>query len=116
MPSEIILPKVNPNSQETISVPVTLDIFSLLKLSENITSQAQAKISYIVGGKTQERSLTKPVSIFNRNAISWRIPESVCSFVTPNDEVVKEFARSVLGSVNLTNQELPRNIFNAMVI
>ncbi len=116
IPSEVVIPSIKANSKEQVSVPVTLDIKSLLKLNENITSQAQAKISYSVNGKVEERSLSRPVMIYNRNAISWRIPESVCSFVTPSDEVVKEFARVVLGSVNLTEQNLPRNIFNAMVI
>ncbi|MDW8109582.1 MAG: tetratricopeptide repeat protein [Candidatus Kryptonium sp.] len=116
IPSEVVVQSVKPNSKQQISVPVTLDISALLKLSENLTSQAQAKISYTVAGKVQERSLSKPVIIYNRNAISWRIPESVSSFVTPSDEVVKEFARVVLSSVNLQNPDLPRNIFNAMVI
>lgn len=116
IPSEIVVQTIKPNSRQQISVPVTLDISSLLKLSENLTSQAQAKITYTVAGKVQERSLSKPVTIYNRNAISWRVPESVCSFVTPSDEIVKEFARAVLGSVNLKDVELPRNIFNAMVI
>jgi len=116
MPSEIVVQTIKPNSKQQIPVPITLDISSLLKLSENLISQAQAKITYTVAGKVQERSLSKPVAIYNRNAISWRVPESVCSFVTPSDEIVKEFARLVLGSVNLKDTELPRNILNAMVI
>ncbi|CUT03530.1 tetratricopeptide repeat protein, partial [Candidatus Kryptobacter tengchongensis] len=109
MPSEIVVQTIKPNSKQQIPVPITLDISSLLKLSENLISQAQAKITYTVAGKVQERSLSKPVAIYNRNAISWRVPESICS-------IVKEFARLVLGSVNLKDTELLRNILNAMVI
>jgi len=116
IPSESVIPSIKPNSKQQISVPVTLDIKSLLKLNENMTSQAQARISYSVGGKVQERSLSKPVMIYNRNAVSWRVPESVCSFVTPSDEVVKEFARHVLGSVNLPESNLPRNVLNAIIV
>lgn len=116
IPSEVLIQSIKPNSKQKISVPVTLDISSLLKLSENLTAQAQAKIIYTVDGKLQERSLTKPVLIYNRNAISWRVPESVCSFVTPNDETIKEFARSILGSVNVKEHGLPKNISNAIII
>ncbi len=118
IPSEIVIPTttIKPNSKEQVSAPVTVDIKSLLKLNENITSQAQAKLSYFVGGKIQERTLSKPVTIYNRNAISWRIPESVCSFVTPSDEVVKEFARAIVGSVNLDETGLPRNIVYGMIV
>lgn len=116
VPSEIVIPSIKPNSKQQVSAPVTVDIKSLLKLNENITSQAQAKLTYYVGGKAQERTLSKPVIIYNRNAISWRIPESVCSFVTPSDEVVKEFARTILGSVNFDDPSLPRNIINGMIV
>lgn len=115
-PSETLIPSVKPNSKEQISVPITLDIKSLIKLNENITSQAQAKLTYFVRGKSQERTLSKPTIIYNRNSISWRIPESVCSFVTPSDEVVKEFARAILGSVNLDEVNLPKNILNGMIV
>jgi hypothetical protein len=116
VPSEKVVPVIKPNSKEQITVPVTFDIKSLLKLNENVIAQAQAKVTYTSGGKVEERSLSKPVTIYNRNSISWRIPESVCSFVTPSDEVVKEFARAVLGSVKLPETNLPRNVINAIVI
>ncbi len=116
IPSETVIPSIKPNSKQQISVPVTFDIKALLNLNENVTSQAQAKISYSVGGKIQERSLSKPVMLYNRNAISWRVPESVCSFVTPSDEIVKEFARQILGSVNISESSIPRNVLNAMVV
>ncbi len=116
VPSEKVVPVIKPNSKEQITIPVTFDIRSLLKLSENMVVQAQAKVTYTSTGKVEERSLSKPITIYNRNAVSWRIPESVCSFVTPSDEVVKEFARAVLGSVELSETNLPRNVANAIVV
>ena len=115
IPSEKVIDKIPPKSKVKVSIPVTLDIKSLLKLSENITSQAQAKVSYVIRGRVTERSLSKPVKIYNRNAITWRRPESVCSFVTPSDEVVKEFTRTTLGNVNITDKALPRNVLNAII-
>lgn len=119
LPSEQIVPQIGAGAKQTFNLPATLDAKQLFALSAKATAQAKVELSYTYNNQPQTRSLTRPVTLYNRNTINWKRGESVGAFVTPTDEAVVNFSRYVAGSVaandNL-NARLPRNVANALAV
>lgn len=120
LPSEQIVPKVDPGSKQSFKLSATFDSKQLYTLNANSTAQGKVELSYVFNGQPQTRSLVKPVTIYNRNTISWRRGESIGSFITDTDDAVVSFARYVVGSVGnadaLKTSKLPRNVRNALAV
>ena len=120
LPSEEIVPKVDPGSKQSFKLSATFDPKQLYTLSANTTAQAKVELTYVFNGQKQERSLVRPVTIYNRNTISWSRGESIGSFVTDTDDAVVAFARYVVGSVGqsdaLKTSKLPRPVINALAV
>ncbi|MCX6135949.1 MAG: hypothetical protein NTV54_00425, partial [Ignavibacteriales bacterium] len=119
MASEQIIPLLKAGEKKSFAVSATLDREKLLGVSENTVSQMKAEITYAVGGKEETRSLTKPVTVYNKNAVSWSKPNTIGAFITYKDEAVQNFSRSVIGSVKYDASVLPaasRNQVNAMKV
>ena len=119
LPSEQIVPKIDPSAKQSFKLAATLDAKQLYTLSANSTGQAKVELSYTFNNQPQTRSLVKPVTIYSRNTISWRRGESIGAFVTDTDESVVQFARYVVGSLGGNEQlksKLPRNMMNAIAV
>ena len=120
LPSEQIVPKVDPGSKQTFKLSATFDAKQLYTLSANATAQAKVELSYVFNGQPQTRSLVRPVTLYNKNTISWRRGESIGAFITDTDDAVVGFSRYVVGSVGgsdiLKSSKLPRQVINAMAV
>ncbi|HLA68582.1 MAG TPA: hypothetical protein VJN65_02680 [Bacteroidota bacterium] len=120
LPSEQIVAKVDPGSKQTFKLAATFDSKQLYTLSANATAQAKVELSYIYNNTPQTRSLVRPVTLYNRNTISWRRGESIGAFITDTDDAVVAFSRYVIGSVGgsdvLKTSKLPRQVVNALAV
>ncbi len=119
LPSEQIVPSVEPGGKQSFKLAATLDAKQLYALNANTAAQAKVELTYVAGNQPQTRSLVKPVTIYSRNTISWRRGESVGAFVTETDEAVVNFSRFVVGSLagnEKVQSKLPRNVVNAMAV
>lgn len=120
LPSEQIVPRVDPGSKQSFALSATFDPKQLYTLNANATAQAKVELSYIYNNQPQTRSLVRPVTIYNRNTISWSRGESIGAFITDTDDAVVGFSRYVVGSVGgsdvLKNSSLPRPVVNALAV
>ena len=117
--SEQMIPLLKAGEKKTFEVSATLDKDKLQAVSENTVAQIKTEISYNQGGDEKVRSITKPVTIYSKNSISWNKPNQAGAFVTYKDAAVENFSRNVVGSVNFDQSLYPnasRNIQNAMKI
>ncbi|MBI5629823.1 MAG: hypothetical protein HY921_02935 [Elusimicrobia bacterium] len=82
---------------QTVEVPLIATLNNkVLEVTEDTPIQAELSLMYYENGKAQTLSLTKPLRVYSRNAITWDRPERIANFVTPKDPPVLEFAREVL--------------------
>lgn len=120
LPSEEIVPTVAPGSKQSFKLSATFDPKQLYTLNANAAAQAKVELTYVFNGQPQQRSLVRPVTIYNRNTVSWKRGESIGSFVTDTDDAVVAFARYVVGSVGqsdaLKTSKLPRPVVNALAV
>jgi hypothetical protein len=118
-PSEQMISLLKAGEKKTFEVSATLDKDKLQSVSENTIAQIKTEISYNQGGEEKVRSITKPVTIYSKNSISWNKPNHVGAFVTYKDASVENFSRNVVGTVKFDQTLYPnasRNIQNAMKI
>jgi tetratricopeptide (TPR) repeat protein len=117
--SEQMIPLLKAGEKKTFEVSATLDKDKLQSVSENTVAQIKTEISYNQGGEEKVRSITKPVTIYSKNSISWNKPTHVGAFVTYKDAAVENFSRNVVGTVKFDQTLYPnasRNMQNAMKI
>ena len=58
--------------------------------------QAQVSLTYRYQNRPIQKALSKSFLLYDRNSITWDIPEQVMVFVTPKDPVIMEFSRKAL--------------------
>jgi len=118
-PSEQMIPILKAGEKKSFEVSATLDKEKLQAVSENTIAQIKTEISYNQGGEEKTRSITKPVTIYSKNSISWNKPSHVGAFVTYKDAAVENFSRNVVGNVKFDQAMYPnasRSMQNAMKI
>lgn len=116
LPSEVEVSQILANSSREVLLKVILDNIRLLEVNENTLTPAEIKAIYYKQGKEEVITFTKSVVFFDRNAIDWEDPISIATFVTPKDDLIKTFARRVLGSVQIEEAALPQRILTAASI
>src|SRR3990170_6421678 len=86
---------VKPGATKTIPLYASFNN-KILEIVEDTPAQAAIELSYYVEQKEEKTTLTIPVTIYNRNALTWITPAMISAFVTPKDEPVNDFARGVM--------------------
>ncbi|KAB2923622.1 MAG: hypothetical protein F9K22_08575 [Bacteroidetes bacterium] len=117
--SEQTIPLLKAGEKKTFDVSATLDVEKLQTVTEKKVTQIKAEIAYNHNGEEKNRSITKPVTMYSKNAISWNRPNHVGAFVTAKDAAVENFSRNVVGNVKFDPAAYPnasRNMVNAMKI
>ena len=89
--------------QQSVEVPLIATLNNkILEVSEDTPVQAELSLTYFESGSKQTVSLTQPLRVYSRNAITWDDPERIVNFITPKDPPLLEYAREVL-------REAPQN-------
>ncbi|MHB1048979.1 MAG: hypothetical protein ACYC09_02780 [Bacteroidota bacterium] len=117
--SEQNIPMLKAGEKKSFEVSATLDVEKLQSVTEKKITQIKAEIAYNQNGEEKNRSITKPLTMYSKNAISWNRPNHVGAFVTAKDQSVENFSRNVVGNVKFDPALYPnasRNMINAMKI
>ncbi len=101
-PAEVnlVLP---PQSTQSYPVNVTFspDILATDRAPYDNLVQPVVKITYIQEKNQKESTYNlNPVYVLGKGKISWSIPESVGAYVTPTDETIDRFARTIIQQYN----------------
>ena len=82
--------------KQTVEVPLIATLNNrVLEISEDTPIQAEFTLTYFESGKQQTVSLTKPLRLYSKNAITWQDPQRIANFVTRKDPPVRDFVRTV---------------------
>lgn len=107
--------KLGPQQQVELPLIATLNN-KILEVTEDTPIQAEFTLTYFESGKSQTVSVTKPLRVYSRNAITWENPERVANFITPKDPPILEFMRETLRQApkNLSARGLNGNLVTAI--
>jgi tetratricopeptide (TPR) repeat protein len=82
--------------KQTVEIPLIATLNNrVLEISEDTPIQAEFTMTYFESGKQQTVSITKPLRLYSRNAITWQDPQRIANFVTRKDPPVRDFVRGV---------------------
>ena len=85
------------DGDESAEIPLIATLNNkVLEVSEDTPVQAEFALTYFQDGRQETVSLTKPLRVYSRNAITWEDPRRIANFMTPKDPPVREFAVEVL--------------------
>jgi hypothetical protein len=83
--------------RQTVEIPLIATLNNkILEVTEDTPVQAQLALTYFENGGERKMTLTKPLRVYSRNAITWDDPQRIANFITPKDPPILEFAREVL--------------------
>ena len=91
-PSTKEIPVLNAGS--TLKVPLYATFNNrVLDIDEDTGVQTEVAVQYTRDGRKDSIKVTQPMTIYGKNAIVWGQPNMVGSFVTPKDDVLRDFVR-----------------------
>ncbi|MDE2492125.1 MAG: tetratricopeptide repeat protein [Elusimicrobia bacterium] len=94
---DTVIDKLEP--KQTVEIPLIATLNNkVLDVTEDTPIQAEFKLSYYENGQAREVTLTKPLRLYSRNAITWDDPRKLASFITYKDDPVKAFKPVVAAS------------------
>jgi DNA-binding beta-propeller fold protein YncE/tetratricopeptide (TPR) repeat protein len=78
--------------KQTVEIPLIATLNNkVLDVTEDTPIQAEFSLNYYQGGEARSTSLTKPLRLYSRNAITWDDTRKIANFITLKDGPVKEF-------------------------
>ena len=111
-PSTQELPLLKANA--TLEVPLYASFNNrILGIDEDTGVQAEVKLAFAQDGQQNFAELARPMTIYGKNAILWADGAMVGSFVTPKDDVLKDFARQTVTQF-APKTNLNENVIKAM--
>lgn len=90
---------IAPGQEVRIPIRLVLDKGALSTHRENQPAVLTLTLNYEVEDFTVVETRSKPLVVYNRNAVSWNTPDSVAAFVTPQSAHVQGIARDVSAAV-----------------
>ncbi|MCP3933422.1 MAG: tetratricopeptide repeat protein [Bacteroidetes bacterium] len=103
--------KGNESQQHDIKVTFNNKI---LEVDEDIGVQIEVKLSFLRDGQKDSISITQPMTIYGKNAMVWGDANMVGSFVTPKDDTLRDYVRSVVNEYQPNPGPLNEKIVAAM--
>ncbi|MBI3564111.1 MAG: hypothetical protein HY079_02820, partial [Elusimicrobia bacterium] len=96
------IPKLEP--RQTVEIPLIATLNNkVLEVTEDTPIQAEFSLNYYESGEPKTVSLTKPLRLYSRNAITWDDTRKIANFVTFKDGPVKDFKAAL--SADLKNKK-----------
>jgi tetratricopeptide (TPR) repeat protein/DNA-binding beta-propeller fold protein YncE len=100
---------------ETTEMPLLASFNNKIRdIDEDTGVQVEVKLDFYHEGQRHFVDVTQPMTIYGKNAIVWREADMVGSFVTPTDEILKDYVRQAINSYRPEKGPLDENMVSAM--
>src|SRR6185312_4774450 len=78
--------------KQTVEIPLIATLNNkVLEVTEDTPIQAEFSLNYYESGEARTISITKPLRLYSRNAITWDDTRKISNFITYKDEPIKNF-------------------------
>ncbi len=114
-PFTLDIPLLKANSSETLELNA---IFNnrILEIDEDTGVQVEVAINFATNNKNDAIRVTKPMTIYGKNAIVWQDLNMVGAFVTPKDDLLRDFVRQSLNENKPKADAVDRSLLTAMTL
>lgn len=114
-PFTLDIPMLKANSAERLELNA---IFNnrILEIDEDTGVQVEVAVNFATSNQADAIRITKPVTIYGKNAIIWKDPNMVGAFVTPKDDVLRDFVRQSLNENKPKAEAVDRSLLTAMTL
>lgn len=85
----------------------------VLNLTAATTIQAEMTISFHEAGAPRKLTENRPLTVYEKHAITWDRTEKIGAFITTGDPIVAELARSIAQQLPPPPHRLPENLVTA---
>jgi len=104
-------------ANQSIDIPLIAAFNNkVLDIDEDTGVQVEVKLSFVREGRNDNISVTRPMTIYGKNAIVWNNPEMIGSFVTPKDDSLRDFIRQIINRYKPARGPLSENLVTAMTV
>jgi DNA-binding beta-propeller fold protein YncE/tetratricopeptide (TPR) repeat protein len=102
--------------KQTVQIPLIATLNNkVLEVTEDTPIQAEFSLNYFERGESRTASLTKPLRLYSRNAITWDDTRKIANFITFKDEPIKNLKPAVTAEFkNPKASALNPNVLKAM--
>jgi tetratricopeptide (TPR) repeat protein len=90
---------LNPSEEVSFDLPVVFKSEILSTHTEDLPVQVRISVTYTVGGEEHTVSTYKTATLYKNTALSWDDSRKLAAFITPNEDIVSQFAHRVATSV-----------------
>ncbi len=114
-PFTLDIPLLKANSSEALNLNA---IFNnrILDIDEDTGVQVEVAVNFATSNKDDAIRITKPMTIYGKNAIVWKDLNMVGAFVTPKDDLLRDFVRRSLNENKPKADAVDRSLLTAMTI
>lgn len=104
--------------KQTVEIPLIATLNNkVLEVTEDTPIQAEFSLNYYESGESRTISITKPLRLYSRNAITWDDTRKIANFITYKDEPIKNFKAAVASEFkNRKAAALNPNVLKALKI
>jgi tetratricopeptide (TPR) repeat protein len=88
----------------------------ILDIDEDTGVQVEVAVNFASNNKADAIRITKPMTIFGKNAIIWKDLNMIGAFVTPKDDLLRDFVRQSLNENKPKADAVDRTILTAMTL
>ena len=101
----------------TLKVPLYATFNNkVLEIDEDTGVQTEVAVQFNRDGRSDSINVTQPMTIYGKNAIVWGQPNMVGSFVTPKDDVLRDFVRQAFNENKPKADVINRSVLTAMTM
>ncbi len=114
-PFTLDIPELKANSSEVLELNA---IFNnrILEIDEDTGVQVEVAVNFASNNVADAIRITKPMTIYGKNAIIWKDLNMVGAFVTPKDDLLRDFVRRSLNENKIKADAVDRNLLSAMTL
>jgi tetratricopeptide (TPR) repeat protein/DNA-binding beta-propeller fold protein YncE len=114
-PFTLDIPLLKANSEQSLDLNA---IFNnrILEIDEDTGVQVEVAVNFATSNQNDAIRITKPMTIYGKNAIVWKDLNMVGAFVTPKDDLLRDFVRQSLNENKPTAEAVDRTLLTAMTL
>jgi tetratricopeptide (TPR) repeat protein/DNA-binding beta-propeller fold protein YncE len=114
-PFTLDIPLLKANSEESIELNAVFNN-RILEIDEDTGVQVEVAVNFAANNQSDAIRVTKPMTIYGKNAIVWQDPNMVGAFVTPKDDLLRDFVRQSLNQYKPKADAVDRTLLTAMTL
>jgi tetratricopeptide (TPR) repeat protein len=114
-PYTLDIPLLKANSEQTVEINAVFNN-RILQIDEDTGVQVEVAVNFASNHEDDAIKVTKPMTIYGKNAIVWKNLDMVGAFVTPKDDLLRDFVRQSINTFRPKVDAVDRTLLTAMTM